>query len=1002
MTASEIRQQFLDFFASKGHHIVPSAPIVVKNDPTLMFTNAGMNQFKSIFLGEETAKFPRVADTQRCLRVSGKHNDLEEVGIDTYHHTMFEMLGNWSFGDYFKKEAINWSWELLTDVYKIDKDRLYVTYFEGDEKEGLEKDQEAYDLWKQFLPESHFLPGNKKDNFWEMGETGPCGPCSEIHYDNRSEEERRARSGAELVNADDPQVIEIWNNVFMQFNRLKDGSLQPLPSKHVDTGMGFERLVRILQGKSSNYDTDVFQPLIQFIAEKSGKVYEPHPALSKREGSEYQPNNQAASAANSLSPGEGRGEAWNEAVAMRVMADHIRAIAFAIADGQLPSNNKAGYVIRRILRRAVRYAYQYLNLKEPFLNTLVPLLAQQFKDVFPNLNEQKDFVQKVVLEEEVSFLRTLGRGIDILSGYVNQLKEIQSIINKYTEVPFGNSDKNKSINSVGGGGTIDANGTISKTEYNITANASVLDLARHIAYDIPHLTQSRYNFNTFRTLLDNKIEYHEAFNTLKNYINQLPKELAFVLYDTSGFPIDLTQLMANEAGLSVDMKGFEKLLQEQKNRSRAATAIDTGDWIILKEDDTVEFTGYTETETIAHIVKYRKVKAKGKEQFQLVLDKTPFYAESGGQVGDTGDLIFPDGEIIAVTDTKKENGLIVHFVDQMPEDPTDVLTAYVDPEKRLNIENNHSATHLLHAALKEVLGNHVNQKGSLVSSDALRFDFSHFAKVSDEEISRIEAVVNRKIRENVGVVIQSMSFAEASQTGAMALFGEKYGDVVRVVTMDELFSIELCGGTHVKATGQIGFFKIVSESAVAAGVRRIEAITGIKSEEFIHQQNEEIKALKELLKNPKDLSKSLEQLLEENASLKKEAEKAVLDRVSVLKKELAAKHTSFNGINFISEEVELPNAEAVKSLAYQTKDIVANLVLVLGAIIDGKPNLTVMISENLIKEKGLDARVFIKELAKEIQGGGGGQPFYATAGGKNAAGLKTALEKAKDLIQTQV
>jgi len=1002
MTASEIRQQFLDFFVSKQHQIVPSAPIVVKNDPTLMFTNAGMNQFKSIFLGEETAKFPRVADTQRCLRVSGKHNDLEEVGIDTYHHTMFEMLGNWSFGDYFKKEAINWSWELLTEVYKIDKDRLYVTYFEGDEKEGLEKDREAYDLWKQFLPESHILPGNKKDNFWEMGETGPCGPCSEIYYDNRSEEERRARSGAELVNADDPQVIEIWNNVFMQFNRLKDGSLQPLPSKHVDTGMGFERLVRILQGKSSNYDTDVFQPLIQFIAEKSGKVYEPHPALSKREGSEYQPNNQAASAANSLSPGEGRGEAWNEAVAMRVMADHIRAIAFAIADGQLPSNNKAGYVIRRILRRAVRYAYQYLNLKEPFLNTLVPLLAQQFKDVFPNLNEQKDFVQKVVLEEEVSFLRTLGRGIDILSGYVNQLKEIQSIINKYTEVPFGNSDKNKSINSVGGGGTIDANGTISKTEYNITANASVLDLARHIAYDIPHLTQSRYNFNTFRTLLDNKIEYHEAFNTLKNYINQLPKELAFVLYDTSGFPIDLTQLMANEAGLSVDMKGFEKLLQEQKNRSRAATAIDTGDWIILKEDDTVEFTGYTETETIAHIVKYRKVKAKGKEQFQLVLDKTPFYAESGGQVGDTGDLIFPDGEIIAVTDTKKENGLIVHFVDQMPEDPTDVLTAYVDPEKRLNIENNHSATHLLHAALKEVLGNHVNQKGSLVSSDALRFDFSHFAKVSDEEISRIEAVVNRKIRENVGVVIQSMSFAEASQTGAMALFGEKYGDVVRVVTMDELFSIELCGGTHVKATGQIGFFKIVSESAVAAGVRRIEAITGIKSEEFIHQQNEEIKALKELLKNPKDLSKSLEQLLEENASLKKEAEKAVLDRVSVLKKELAAKHTSFNGINFISEEVELPNAEAVKSLAYQTKDIVANLVLVLGAIIDGKPNLTVMISENLIKEKGLDARVFIKELAKEIQGGGGGQPFYATAGGKNAAGLKTALEKAKDLIQTQV
>ncbi len=930
MTASEIRQQFLDFFASKGHHIVPSAPIVVKNDPTLMFTNAGMNQFKSIFLGEETAKFPRVADTQRCLRVSGKHNDLEEVGIDTYHHTMFEMLGNWSFGDYFKKEAINWSWELLTEVYKIDKDRLYVTYFEGDEKEGLEKDREAYDLWKQFLPESHILPGNKKDNFWEMGETGPCGPCSEIHYDNRSEEERRARSGAELVNADDPQVIEIWNNVFMQFNRLKDSSLQPLPSKHVDTGMGFERLVRVLQGKSSNYDTDVFQPLIQFIAEKSGKVYEPHPALSKGEGSEYQPNNQAASAANSLSPGEGRGEAWNNAVAMRVMADHIRAISFAIADGQLPSNNKAGYVIRRILRRAVRYAYQYLNLKEPFLNTLVPLLAQQFKDVFPNLNEQKDFVQKVVLEEEVSFLRTLERGLN----RINQFIEPAS---------------NKRILGMDLG-TDSISWIISSEEGKNVVGGSIL----------------------------------------------------FELQDTYGFPIDLTELILKEKGIDVDMNGYDQALQQQKNRSRAATAIDTGDWISLKEDDTVEFTGYTETETIAHIVKYRKVKAKGKEQFQLVLDKTPFYAESGGQVGDTGDLIFPDGEIIAVTDTKKENGLIVHFVDQLPEDPSDVLTAYVDPERRLNIENNHSATHLLHAALKEVLGNHVNQKGSLVSSEYLRFDFSHFAKVSEDEISRIETVVNRKIRENVGVTIQSMSFAEASQTGAMALFGEKYGDVVRVVTMDERFSIELCGGTHVKATGQIGFFQIVSESAVAAGVRRIEAITAMKSEEFIHQQNEEIKALKELLKNPKDLTKSLEALLEENASLKKEAERAVLDKISVIKKELAAMHTSFNGINFISEEVELPNAEAVKSLAYQTKDIVANLVLVLGAIIDGKPNLTVMISENLIKEKGLDARVFIKELAKEIQGGGGGQPFYATAGGKNTAGLKAAIEKAKVFIHTQV
>lgn len=915
LTASEIRQQFLNFFASKQHQIVPSAPIVIKNDPTLMFTNAGMNQFKSIFLGEETPKFPRVADTQRCLRVSGKHNDLEEVGIDTYHHTMFEMLGNWSFGDYFKKEAIEWSWELLTEIYKIDPNRLYITYFEGDEKEGLEKDQEAYDLWKQFLPESHILPGNKKDNFWEMGETGPCGPCSEIHYDNRSEEERGARSGAELVNADDPQVIEIWNNVFMQFNRLKDGSLQPLPNKHVDTGMGFERLVRVLQGKNSNYDTDVFQPLIQFIAEKSGKEYVGNATF--------------------------KGNYWNVAVAMRVMADHIRAISFAIADGQLPSNNKAGYVIRRILRRAVRYAYQYLNLKEPFLNTLVPLLAEQFKAVFPNLHEQKDFVQKVVLEEELSFLRTLERGLELYNNYISSFLKRKNII---------------------------------------SAQSQILDV-------------------TVENPVSGEQELYSIINDGDNIIDG---DFAFQLNDTHGFPIDLIELLAKEDDFTVDINGFIRSREEQKSRSRAATAIDTGDWIVLKEDDTVEFTGYTETETIAHIIKYRKVKAKGKEQFQMVLDKTPFYAESGGQVGDTGDLIFPDGEIIAVTDTKKENGLIVHFVDQVPEDPTDVLTAYVDPERRLNIENNHSATHLLHAALKEVLGKHVNQKGSLVSPDALRFDFSHFAKVSDEEISRIEAVVNRKIRENVGVVIQSMSFAEASQTGAMALFGEKYGDVVRVVTMDEKFSIELCGGTHVKATGQIGFFKIVAESAVAAGVRRIEAITGIKSEEFIHQQNEEIKALKELLKNPADLKKSLEQVLEENNYLKKEAEKAVLDKVSILKKELAAKHTSFKGINFISEEVELPNAEALKNLAYQTKDIVANLVLILAAVIDGKPNLTVMISENLVKEKGLDARVFIKELAKEIQGGGGGQPFYATAGGKNTAGLKAAIEKAKVFIHTQV
>jgi alanyl-tRNA synthetase len=889
MTATEIRKAFLDFFASKGHVIVPSAPIVIKNDPTLMFTNAGMNQFKSLFLGEETPKFPRAVDTQRCLRVSGKHNDLEEVGIDTYHHTMFEMLGNWSFGDYFKKEAIAWSWELLTEVYKIDKDRLYVTYFEGDEKENLEKDSETYNFWKAFVKEENILPGNKKDNFWEMGETGPCGPSSEIHYDNRPDSERVSVSGATLVNADHDQVIEIWNNVFMQFNRLKDGSLQPLPAKHVDTGMGFERLVRVLQGKTSNYDTDVFQPLISFIAEKSGKKY-----------------NSAAK------PGE---EGWNEAVAMRVLADHIRAISFAIADGQLPSNNKAGYVIRRILRRAVRYSYQYLDFKEPFLNQLVPLLAEQFKGVFDNLYGQKDFVQKVVLEEEISFLRTLEKGLQLLGKVISTAKSIP---------------------------------------------------------------QSSLN--------------------LPNIVD-ISGQVAFELQDTYGFPIDLTELIARENGFGVDMQSYEKALQQQKTRSRAATAIDTGDWIVLKNDDTVEFTGYDETESIAHIIKYRKVKAKGVEQFQLVLDKTPFYAESGGQVGDKGELVFPDGEIIKVTDTKKENGLIVHFTDKLPEDIDDALTAIVDPALRSQTNSNHSATHLLHAAMKQVLGSHVNQKGSLVNADYLRFDFSHFAKVTDDELAQIEAIVNQKVRENIPLKEErSVVYAEAITSGVTALFGEKYGEYVRVITFDDEFSKELCGGTHVKATGQIGFFKIISESAVAAGVRRIEAITGVAAEQYIIEQNKLVHQLKELLKNPKDLSKSVESLLDENAKLKKEIEKTVFEKSAGLKNELAQKVESINGINFIAQKVQLPNADAIKNLAYQFKDIVTDLFLVLAADLDGKPSLTVMIAENLVKEKGLHAGNIIKELAKEVKGGGGGQPFFATAGGSDVSGLDKALEKARGFI----
>ena len=883
MTAKEIRQAFLDFFVSKGHVIVPSAPIVVKNDPTLMFTNAGMNQFKSVFLGEEPVKFPRVADTQRCLRVSGKHNDLEEVGIDTYHHTMFEMLGNWSFGDYFKKDAVAWSWELLTEVYKLDKDRLYVTYFEGDGKDGLDKDTETLELWRQYVADNHILPGNKKDNFWEMGETGPCGPSSEIHYDSRPNEERSAVDGATLVNGDHDQVIEIWNNVFMQFNRLKDGSLQTLPAQHVDTGMGFERLVRVIQGKSSNYDTDIFQPLIQFIAEKSGIAY---------------------------------GADLKTDIAMRVMADHIRAISFAIADGQLPSNNKAGYVIRRILRRAVRYSYQYLNFKEPFLNQLVPVLAGQFVGVFPELVSQKDFVQKVVLEEEVSFLRTLEKGIFIFNQKTN--------------------DFFKSIASA--------------------------------------------NF--------------PGFNPKK----ELSGDDAFELSDTYGFPLDLTELMAREIEWSVDIVGYQAALQQQKTRSRAATAIDTGDWINLKADETVEFVGYTETETIAHVVKYRKVKAKGKEQYQIVLDKTPFYAESGGQVGDTGDLVFPDGEIVLVTNTKKENGLIVHFVDKLPDDIDDALTAIVDVTKRKATNNNHSATHLLHAALKQVLGTHVNQKGSLVNEDYLRFDFSHFSKVTDEEVAQIEAIVNEKIRENISVSIQELPKEEAIAMGANALFGEKYGDTVRVVTMDVAFSIELCGGTHVQHTGQIGYFKIIAESAVASGVRRIEAITGLAAQNYINEQSKLIQQLKELLKNPKDVAKSVESLLDDNNRLKKEVEKFILEKALRLTDGLAQKAQNINGVNLIAEKVELPNADAIKSLAYSLKDKLPNLYLVLVAEIDGKPSITVLVADNLVKEKGLHAGNIIRDLAKEIQGGGGGQPSYAQAGGKDVNGLIKVLNRAKEFI----
>lgn len=881
MTTKEIRQAFLDFFAGKGHQIVPSAPIVVKNDPTLMFTNAGMNQFKEIFLGEAPVKYARVADTQRCLRVSGKHNDLEEVGIDTYHHTMFEMLGNWSFGDYFKEEAIAWSWELLTGVYGIPKDRLYVTVFEGDEKEGLPKDQEAYDFWKQWIDEDRILLGNKKDNFWEMGDTGPCGPCSEIHVDCRPDAERKNKDGKALVNADDPQVIEIWNNVFMQFNRLKDGSLQLLPAQHVDTGMGLERLVRILQNKSSNYDTDVFQPLIQFISKESAIAYNQGESNEKTD------------------------------IAMRVMADHIRAIAFAIADGQLPSNVKAGYVIRRILRRAVRYAYTFLGFKEPFFNKLVPILADQFDGVFPELKAQQDFVQKVILEEEVSFLRTLATGIQRFDKYV--------------------------------------------------AEGNIVD-----------------------------------------------GDFAFELYDTFGFPIDLTELMAREKGLTVDMDGFNRALEVQKARSRAATAVDTGDWIAVNEGEENEFTGYDSQETVAHILKYRKIKAKGKEQYQIVLDRTPFYAESGGQVGDTG-FLYPASagsqeheNSIRITDTKKENALIIHFTDEIPEGfkLQEEVKCVISKERRSDIQNNHSATHLLQAALREVLGTHVQQKGSLVNEDHLRFDFSHFAKVTDEELDRVEAIVNQKVRENIQLKEErNVPFQEALKRGVTALFGEKYGDFVRIITFDDHYSKELCGGTHVKATGQIGYFKIVSESAVAAGVRRIEAITGKAAEAFINEQNKLVATLKTLLKNPKDITRSVESLLEENSKLKKELEKNMYEKAAGFKDELAAQAEKIGAISFIARKLDFGNADAIKNLAYSLKESVDNLFLVLGSDNEGKPALTVMISEDLV-EKGFHAGNIIRELAKEIKGGGGGQPFYATAGGKDSSGLEAALEKAKEIAIT--
>ena len=885
MESNKVRQTFLDFFKSKGHEIVPSAPMVVKGDPTLMFINSGMAPFKDIFLGNAAIKYPRVADTQKCLRVSGKHNDLEEVGVDTYHHTMFEMLGNWSFGDYFKKDAIAWAWELLTEVYKIDKSRLYVTVFEGSVEENVPFDQEAYDTWKLYIEEKRILKGNKKDNFWEMGDTGPCGPCTEIHYDGRSDEERAKVDGATLVNNDDPQVIEVWNNVFMEFMRKADKSLEKLPAQHVDTGMGFERLVRVLQGKQSNYDTDVFTPLLNKIEELSGLRYKP----------EDEDKHKKQLIIN---------------IAMRVIADHIRTISFSIADGQLPSNTGAGYVIRRILRRAIRYGYQSLNIKEPFMYRIVPTLAHQLGQQFPELNTQKILIEKVIKEEEISFYKTLEIG----------LKRIDQVC------------------------------------IDLTAS---------------HTTK----------VIDGKV--------------------VFELYDTFGFPLDLTSLIARGYDLSIDEEEFNRLLTEQKNRSRAATSVDTDDWVNVNapkdEKALTEFVGYTELECESNIVRYRKVKAKNKEQFQLVLDKTPFYAESGGQVGDSGTLSNIN-ETINIVDTKKENGVIIHFCDKLPDNMNATFAAKVNRSKRIFTENNHSATHLLHAALRTVLGTHVEQKGSLVNDEYLRFDFSHFSKITDEELAQIEKIVNTKIRENIASNIQQMSIDDAKKTGAMALFGEKYGDIVRVVEFDKNYSIELCGGTHVKATGQIGYFKIISEGAVAAGIRRLEAVTAIKAEEFFDNQTATLNEVKAILKNNKDVVKSLSNLVEENNDLQKQLQSLLKEKAQSIKQSLLTKVVAKNGINVIVEQISFDSAEEIKNILFEIRNQVENCVCVIGAEVKGKPSISVIIDDNLVKEKNLNAGNIIRDLAKEINGGGGGQPFYAQAGGSKLEGLSTAIEKAKGLF----
>jgi alanyl-tRNA synthetase len=874
MDSHELRQLFFEFFKSKGHVIVPSAPMVIKNDPTLMFTNAGMNQFKDIFLGNSLPANKRVANSQKCLRVSGKHNDLEEVGHDTYHHTMFEMLGNWSFGDYFKKEAIGWGWELLVKRLGIPEDRLYATIFEGSPEDKVPRDDEAFTYWENCFtkPEGRIIEGSKKDNFWEMGETGPCGPCSEIHVDIRDDKERKKIPGKDLVNKGHPQVIEIWNLVFIQYNRRNNGVLEQLPSRHIDTGMGFERLCMVVQGKKSNYETDIFQDIIREISSITGKAY-------------------------------GINEKWD--IALRVVADHLRAVSFSIADGQLPSNNKAGYVIRRILRRAVRYGYNNLGMEEPFIFRLVPVLAATMGDQYPELQSGNEQIAKIIFEEETAFLKTLGKGLKMIERTITDLR---------------------------------------KTNKNV-----------------------------------------------------LPGKVAFEMYDTFGFPVDLTQLILKENDIHLDLIGFEEEMKNQKNRSREDASVEKEDWKTLRETDGTEFTGYRQTEDEVVITKYRSVKVKGKESFQLVFNKTPFYAEAGGQTGDTG-FILSGKEKILITDTVKENNLIIHIAGRLPSDLSAVFKATVDFEKRLMTANNHTATHLIHFALRSVLGKHVEQKGSLVTPDRLRFDFSHFSKMSKEELTRVEELVNQMVRENHrGKITEGVSMESAKSMGAMALFGEKYGDRVRVVEFGK--SIELCGGTHVDATGSIGIVKIVSEGAVAAGIRRIEAVTAAKAEEYINDRLKTVDEIATLLKSTGSITRSVEKLMAENNSLKKSVEKFQAQSAALRLKEMVDKAVKINDITFVSGQIETDSADVMKNIAYQLRTSSDNTVMVIGSENAGKANILVAVSDDLVNERKISAVAIIREISGEINGGGGGQPFLATAGGKNPEGIQRAIKKAAEFLK---